>query len=132
MLILFYQRLYLFSLFLSGQSDHPLLAIYTSRLLSKPNTPPCILLTILIILYLAFFIKKIVFILLYSFGITKVTWFYIQYIKKGGIPPFFDYSVFTSSQSSGLQYLASRYNSIVLVWSVGTLISLPFSSFLFW
>lgn len=41
MLILrYYQRLYLFLLFYSGQSNHPLLAIYTSKLLSKPNTPP--------------------------------------------------------------------------------------------
>ena len=40
MLILYYQRLFLISLFYSGQSDHPLLAIYTSRLLSKPSTSP--------------------------------------------------------------------------------------------
>ena len=52
MLILHYQRLYLFSLFYSGRSDHPLLAIHTSELLSKPNTSPS---TLLIILY---FIQK--------------------------------------------------------------------------
>ena len=48
MLILYrYQRLFLFSLFYSGQSDHPLLAIYTSEVLSKPNTSPSTLLIIL-------------------------------------------------------------------------------------
>lgn len=39
MLILYYQRLNLFSLFYSGRSDHPLLAIYTSRAMSKPLHP---------------------------------------------------------------------------------------------
>ena len=38
-LILHYQRLYLNSLFLSGQSDHPLLAIHTSNIMSKPLHP---------------------------------------------------------------------------------------------
>ena len=54
MLILYrYQRLFLFSLFYSGRSDHPLLAIHTSELLSKPNTSPS---TLIIIQYL---VKKI-------------------------------------------------------------------------
>lgn len=49
MLILYYyQRLFLFSLFYSGRSEHPLLAIHTSELLSKPNTSPS---TLYIILY---------------------------------------------------------------------------------
>ncbi len=39
MLILHYQRLYLFSLFYSGRSDHPLLAIPTSGIVSKPLHP---------------------------------------------------------------------------------------------
>ncbi len=39
MLILHYQRLYLFSLFYSGRSDHPLLAIYPSGTVSKPLHP---------------------------------------------------------------------------------------------
>lgn len=39
MLILDYQRLFLISLFLSGQSDHPLLAIYASGVMSKPLHP---------------------------------------------------------------------------------------------
>ena len=40
-MLILYQRLYLILLFLSGQSNHPLLAIYTSKLLSKPITSPC-------------------------------------------------------------------------------------------
>ena len=39
MLILHYQRLLLISLFLSGQSDHPLLAIHISSAMSKPLHP---------------------------------------------------------------------------------------------
>lgn len=56
MLIYCYQRLYLFLLFYSGQSNHPLLAICTSKLLSKPITSPYTLLLYTIFLkYTIFF-----------------------------------------------------------------------------
>lgn len=57
MLILYYQRLYLFLLFLSGQSSHPLLAISASLVLSKTNTPPNLL---SILLYNIFKLKSII------------------------------------------------------------------------
>lgn len=39
-MLILYQRLFLISLFYSGRSDHPLLAIYTSKKPSKPITSP--------------------------------------------------------------------------------------------
>lgn len=44
MLILYYQRLFLFLLFYSGQSNHPLLAFYPSCIVSKPLHPQVLLL----------------------------------------------------------------------------------------
>ena len=54
MLIHYYQRLFLISLFYSGRSDHPLLAIYISKKPSKPITSPYVY----IILFFLLFINK--------------------------------------------------------------------------
>lgn len=60
-MLILYQRLFLISLFYSGRSDHPLLAIYISKKPSKPITSPYVS----IILCFFLFSNKFLFFYLY-------------------------------------------------------------------
>lgn len=51
-MLILYQRLFLFSLFYSGRSDHPLLAIYISKKPSKPITSPYVFIILCFLLFI--------------------------------------------------------------------------------